>query len=186
MCAAAESVRRYSRFFKQQNAVNVLDYGTGNMRNALYLSQQGFRVYAADLPEQVEKLMDYPAANQVERLLVTDELSRSSLSVDLVLSTYVFNIIMGHKERYNYLKTAVANLRHGGYLLMEVRCHRPEESCDSSCGDHLSPGACAKTFSREELDALLAPHGMQNISHYYRSHALSAIYRRVSDMGRDH
>jgi len=179
MCAAAESVRRYSRFFQLQNAVKVLDYGTGNMRNALYLSKQGFRVYAADLPEQVERLQDYPAANQVERLLATDELFHGSLGVDLVLSTYVFNIIMGHKERYDYLKTAVSNLRQGGYLLMEVRCRRSDESCDSTCSDYLSPDTCAKTLSHEELNALLAPHGMRSVSHYYRSHALSAIYRRA-------
>lgn len=178
MCTAAESVRRYSRFFKQQNAVRVLDFGTGNMRNALYLSKQGFTVYAADLPEQVEKLMDYPAVNQVERLLATDELSHGNLCVDLVLSTYVFNIIMGNKERYNYLKTAVSNLRPGGYLLIEVRCRRPDEPCDSSCSDYLSPETCAKTLSHEELSDLLAPHGMRRVSHYYRNHALSAIYRR--------
>lgn len=176
MSAAAESVRRYSRFFKHQNAVNVLDYGTGNMRNALYLSKQGFTVYAADLPEQVEKLLNCPAVAHVERLLATDELTHGNLGVDLVLSTYVFNIIMGQKERYDYLKTAVSNLRQGGYLLMEVRCRRSDEICDSSCTDYLSPGVCAKTLSHNELNALLAPHGMRRISHYYRNHALSAIY----------
>lgn len=178
MSAAAESVRRYSRFFKQQNAMNVLDYGTGNMRNAIYLSKMGFRVFAADIPEQVKKLINCPAASQVERLICTDELCQSSLCMDLVLSTYVFNIIIGNSERYDYLKTAVANLKQGGYLLMEVRCRRPYQSCDRSCSDYLSPETCAKTLSHEELNGLLAPHGMRSISHYYRSHALSVIYRK--------
>ena len=61
MTAVAESVRRYSRFFKTQHAMDVLDYGTGTMRNAVYLAQEGFSVYAADLPEQVEKLRGCPA-----------------------------------------------------------------------------------------------------------------------------
>jgi tellurite methyltransferase len=178
MCAAAESVRRYSRFFKTQHAVKVLDYGTGTMRNACYLSEQGFTVYAADLPEQVAKLRGRPVARRVKRLLATDELTHSRLGVDLVLSTYVFNIIMAEEERHRYLKTAVANLRPGGYLMMEVRCRRPEEACDQACNSYLSPGTCAKTLSHGELDALLAPHGMRRVSHYYRSHALSAIYRR--------
>ena len=86
MSTAAESVRRYSRFFKSQQAMDVLDYGTGSMRNAVYLAQEGFSVYAADLPEQVERLRNCPALMHVERLLATDELPRSNLNVDLVLS----------------------------------------------------------------------------------------------------
>ncbi|GFE62462.1 bifunctional 2-polyprenyl-6-hydroxyphenol methylase/3-demethylubiquinol 3-O-methyltransferase UbiG [Geobacter sp. AOG2] len=186
MCAAAESVRRYNRFFKSRNALTVLDYGTGTMRNARYLSEQGFTVYAADLPEQVKKLRCRPEARQVRRLLATDELPGSRLGVDLVLSTYVLNIIMAEDERHTYLETAVANLKPGGYLMMEVRCRRPDEACDDSCGGCLSPGACAKTLSHEELDALLLPHGMRRVSHYYRRHALAAIYRRddtINDRG---
>ena len=86
MSTAAESVRRYSRFFKSQQAMDVLDYGTGSMRNAVYLAQEGFSVYAADLPEQVERLRNCPALMHVERLLATDELPRSNLNVGLVLS----------------------------------------------------------------------------------------------------
>lgn len=178
MSPAAESVRRYSRFFKQQNAVNVLDYGTGNMRNAVYLSTQGFTVYAADLPAQVNKLRNRPATRRVKRLLATDELSESRLNVDLVISTYVFNIIMGQVERHAYLENAVANLRPGGYLMMEVRCRRPEDNCGDTCSDYFSCGECAKTMTHEELDALLGPHGLRRVSHYYRNHALAAIYRK--------
>ncbi len=177
MTRAAESVRRYSRFFKKQNALKVLDYGTGNMRNAVFLSDQGFRVFAADLPEQVEKLRACPAIRRVERLLATDELPGSRLDVDLVLSSYVFNIIMDHDERHSYLATAVANLRPGGYLLMEVRCRQPHERCDTTCTDYFSCAECSKTLTHEELDTLLAPHGLRRISHYYRSHAMSAIYQ---------
>jgi len=178
MSPAAESVRRYNRFFKQQNAVNVLDYGTGNMRNAVYLSDQGFTVYAADLPEQVDKLRNRPATRRLKRLLATDELSESRLNVDLVLSTYVFNIIMEQDARHEYLRTAVSNLRPGGYLMMEVRCRRPDDACGDSCGDFFSCGECAKTLTHDELDTLLTPHGLRRVSHYYRSHALAAIYRR--------
>jgi SAM-dependent methyltransferase len=177
MVKAAESVRRYSRFFKKQNAGKVLDYGTGTMRNALFLAREGFRVYAADLPEQVEKLGGCPAIRHVERLLATDELPHSDLNVDLVLSTYVFNIIMNSAERHAYLKNAVANLRPGGYLLMEVRCRKPQECGDATCKDFFSCAECSKTLTHEELDALLAPHGLRRISHYYRGHAVAAIYQ---------
>ena len=179
MAAVAESVKRYSRFFKTQHATEVLDYGTGTMRNAVYLAQQGFSVYAADLPEQVEKLHGCPALHYIERLLATDELPQSNLNVDLVLSTYVFNIIMNSAERHAYLDNAVANLKPGGYLLMEVRCRKPQEQCDTTCSDFFSCAECSKTLTHEELDMLLNPHGLRRISHYYRSHAVAAIYQMV-------
>lgn len=177
MIAVAESVRRYSRFFKTQHAMGVLDYGTGTMRNAVYLAQEGFSVYAADLPEQVAKLRGCPAMRHIERLLATDELPQSNLNVDLVLSTYVFNIIMNSADRHAYLDNAVANLKPGGYLLMEVRCRQPHERCDTTCKDFFACAECSKTLTHEELDGLLNPHGLQRISHYYRSHAMAAIYQ---------
>jgi cyclopropane fatty-acyl-phospholipid synthase-like methyltransferase len=181
MSSAAESVRRYSRFFKTQHAMDVLDYGTGSMRNALYLAQEGFSVYAADLPEQVEKLRDCPALLHIERLLGTDELSRSNLNVDVVLSTYVFNIIMDSTERHTYLENAAANLKPGGYLLMEVRCRKPHEQCSATCKDFFSHAECSKTFSHNELDTLMNPHGLRRISHYYRSHAVVAVYQKAQE-----
>ncbi len=71
MARVAESIRRYSTFFKKHNVTNVLDYGTGTMRNTHFLADQGFTVYAADLPEQVVKLRNCPATRSVERLLTT-------------------------------------------------------------------------------------------------------------------
>jgi len=176
MARVAESIRRFSTFFKKNNVTNVLDYGTGTMRNTHFLADQGFIVYAADLPEQVAKLRNCPATRSVERLLTTDELLDTQLNVDLVLSTYVFNIIMNLKERNRYLRNVTSNLKPGGYLLMEVRCRKPQPECGEQCSDFFSCLECAKTLSHQELDQLLNPHGLRRISHYYRSHALSAIY----------
>lgn len=177
MSIVAESVRRYSTFFRKCQATDVLDYGTGNMRNALFMAKQGFKVFAADIPEQIAKLRDRPLTNNIERLMVTNELPESRLNVDLVLSTYVFNIIMESSERHKYLENAVSNLKPGGYLLMEVRCPKPHERCDTTCTDYFSCSDCSKALTHEELDVLLNPHGLRRISHYYRSHAVSAIYQ---------
>ena len=178
MAIEAESVRRFSSFFKKRNAAKVLDYGTGTMRNAVFLAGKGFKVYAADLPEQVAKLRDCPALGNVERLLATDELPDAGLNVDLVLSTYVFNIIMESSARQEYLKNVVANLKPGGYLLMEVRCRREQERCGETCGGYFACAECSKTLTHQELDGLMNPHGLRRISHYYRSHAVSTIYQK--------
>ncbi|HEY5522495.1 MAG TPA: methyltransferase domain-containing protein [Desulfuromonadaceae bacterium] len=179
MAIVAESVRRYNTFFRKRQATTVLDYGTGNMRNALFMARQGFTVFAADLPEQIARLQGCPAVSHIERLMATDELTDSRLNVDLVLSTYVFNIIMENGLRHSYLNNAVANMKPDGYLLMEVRCRNLQERCDTSCTDYFSCAECSKTLTHEELDVILNPHGLRRISHYYRSHAVSAIYQKV-------
>jgi SAM-dependent methyltransferase len=178
MTQAAGSITRYSRFFRQSQAAKVLDYGAGTLRNSLYLAENGFTVYAADLPEQVEILRGRPAVRQLAGLLDVGELEQSRLEVDLVLSTYVFNIIMENDEQCRYLDNVVANLRPGGYLLMEVRCRRLETVCSSSCSHHFKCVNCAKTFTHEELDSLIIPYGFRRISHYYQHHAVAAIYQR--------
>jgi hypothetical protein len=144
----------------------------------VYLSKQGFRVHAADLPEQLEKLAGCPALQYIEQLLAVDELRESDLKVDLVLSTYVFNIIMSKLERQHYVENVAANLRTGGYLLMEVRCPRLDERCGPACKDYFSCSDCSKTLTHDELDMLLNPFGLQRISHYYRDHAVAAIYQK--------
>lgn len=184
MRSTAESVRRYAPFFKKQQVVDVLDYGTGTMRNAVYMARNGFRVYAADLPEQIDKLRSCPVAACARRLLKTDELVQEQLNVDLVLSTYVFNIIMSHEERHRYLETAVANLRPGGYLLIEVRCPNVAAECGSACNDYFACAECAKTLTHGELDALMAPHGLKRICHYYRNHSVAAMYQMGTEKSR--
>ncbi|HEY5974461.1 MAG TPA: methyltransferase domain-containing protein [Geobacteraceae bacterium] len=178
MPRAAASISRYCPFFRYQQAATVLDYGTGTMRNALYLAENGFTVYAADLPEQVNALRGCPAVRRLAGLIEAPTLAQASLNVDLVLSTYVFNIIQDHAEQRRYLDNIVANLRPGGYLLLEVRCRRQGTECGATCSHHFKCPSCAKTYTHEELDALLVPRGFRRLSHYYRHQALAAVYQK--------
>lgn len=91
MTMAAKSITRYCKFFRHQGAATVLDYGAGKLRNANYLAEQGFTVFAADLPRQAGLVRDTPAAKLLAGILDSDQLSSSCLNVDLVLSTYVSN-----------------------------------------------------------------------------------------------
>lgn len=175
MTTVAVSVATYSRFFRQEHARTVLDYGAGTLRNALYLADQGFTVYAADLREQVKNLRSRPEVPRLAGLFEVEELARIRLGVDLVLSTYVFNIIRQETERQRYLRNVVRNLRPGGYLLIEV-CSRT----DAPTGDLVRQSAEADsspTYNHRQLDLQLAPFGLRRICHYYRHHAVAAIYR---------
>ena len=177
MTQAARSITRYSPFFKHQKASNVLDYGAGKLRNALYLADQGFSVYAADLPELVSRFRVCPAINRLAGILEVGELPNSRLNVDLVLSNYVFNIITGSSERQSYLDNIVNNLRSGGYLLIEVRCRRTHGKCGQDCPEYFNSQECTKTYSHADLDRILIPRGFRRVSHYYRHQALAAIYQ---------
>lgn len=177
MIKAATSVIRYTRFFRLAKVDRVLDYGAGLLRNALYLMEQGFHVYAADVPEQVKVLSSHPEAGRLAGLLQVGELPQARLGVDLVLSTYVFNIIATRAQRKQYLDNVAANLRPGGFFLIEVNSRPDDMRCGSVLHHYLSCDDNAKRYSHQELDSLLIPYGFERICHYYSSHALAAVYR---------
>jgi len=183
MTKPATSVARYSRFFIYSRVDTVLDYGTGTLRNALYLVEQGFKVYAADLPEQVKVLRSHPAVDRLAGLLKVGELKQSRLGADLVISTYVFNIITRKTQRRRYLSNVVANLRPGGYLLMEVCCRHDEPGGDAILEHYFHCDDGSITYTHDQFDRLLAPYGFDRVCHYYSSHAVAALYRLTRQPG---
>lgn len=174
---AAASIMRYYKFFRQRDARNVLDYGAGKLRNSLFLSREGFNVFAADLTEQIDRIKGEPAAGRLAGLIEATELEWTRLNVDLVISNFVFNIIPDGLEKQRYLVNTVRNLRRDGYLLVEVRCRQNLVPCGSGCTHYMKCESCVKTYSHEELDKLVAPHGFTRICHYYRNRALAAVYQ---------
>ena len=180
MAISAISVSRYKRFFQQKKLLSVLDYGAGTLRNSKFLAEEGFRVYAADIPDQVERILAMSGRERLAGVLATDQLERSHLGVDLVLSSYVFNIIPDGTEKSRYLQNIVLNLRPEGYLLIEVRCRVQSAHCSSGCSQGRKCPLCVKTYSHQELDELLIPYGFKRVSHYYRRHAVAVLYQRVN------
>ena len=179
MAIEAGSIRRYNRFFQQRGIRTVLDYGAGTLRNSQFLVEQGFSVYAADIPEQVERILRMSASSTLAGVLSVAELERTFLEADLVLSTYVLNIIPGGTEKWRYLKNVTLNLRIGGFLLIEARCRREDDACGNGCSSQGSCPSCVKTYTHDELDRLVTPFGFRQVSHYYRRHALAVLFEKV-------
>ena len=184
MTTAAISITRYAPFFSRQGADTVLDYGTGTLRNALHLLDRGFTVYAADLPGTVQSLRDHPAAPSLAGLFEVGELEASRLGVDLVLSNHVIDIIRQKAERQRYLENTVANLKPGGYLLMEVCSWHDQLSLGVTANPSSDCDPCATTYTHYQLDYLLTPYGFQRLCHYYRDHCVAAVYRLTGTISR--
>lgn len=177
MASAAISLTRYLKFFKKRQLHSVLDYGAGTLRNSRYLAEEGFEVYAADLPAQVERIMAMAERRQLAGILDTDQLQRSRLGVDLVISNYVLNIIPDGGEKSSYLKNIVLNLRPQGYLLVEVRCRNEALDCQGTCAGGHKCDKCITTYSHGELNDLLTPYGFRHVCHYYRRHSVAVLYQ---------
>lgn len=178
MTRPATSVMRYAQFFRLARVRSVLDYGAGLLRNSLYLAGAGFEVYAADVPGQVKVLCTHPEAGQLAGILTADELQEARLGVDLVISTFVFNIIETKAQREQYLQNVKLNLRPGGFFLIEVNSRHGDETADSARQLCQNCNGNANGYTHSEMDRLLALYSFDRICHYYSSHALAAIYRK--------
>ena len=142
-----------------------------------FMAERGFRVIAADLPEQAAWIRGRAEVGKLAGVLESGELAAGRLQVDLVVSTYVLNIIPDGEEKERYLRNAAINLREEGYLLVEARCRQESTVCGSGCSHFHKCPSCIKTYSHDELDQLLRPYGFRRISHYYRRHAVVAVYQ---------
>jgi SAM-dependent methyltransferase len=179
MATAAISVSKYLNFFRKQALHSVLDYGAGTLRNASFLAEAGFRVYAADVPEQVQRILEMASREKLAGVLVADELNDSRLGVDLVVSSYVLNIIPDETEKSRYLRNIEINLRPEGYLLVEVRCRTESAYCSSGCSSGQKCPSCIKTYSHRELDQMFIPFGFKRLSHYYRRHSVAVLFQKI-------
>jgi len=111
----ANSVQTYLPLFDKQKKRVVLDYGSGNLRNSLYLHTRGFEVIAVDLPGKTQ-CSSVPGIT----LVSPDELKTTNLYIDVTLCTFVLNLIDVTK-RVSVFETIAKNTMRGGYLLIETK-----------------------------------------------------------------
>lgn len=80
MAAVAESIIRFTPFFQKRQVARVLDYGAGTLRNAAFLADKGFSVYAADIPEQVERILKRGDLARFAAILQTYDCTKCSFT----------------------------------------------------------------------------------------------------------
>ncbi len=146
--APANSLSKYLPLFERLKKKTVLDYGSGNLRNAIYLHRRGYRVYAVDLPDRI-KTKTLPKLS----FLFADELKNLSLDADIALCTFVLNLIDAHK-RIEVMDTIAVNMARGGYFLVETR-----------------------DLTLRDLDLLTVPRGFVRIHDQRGRYTVIALYR---------
>lgn len=105
----------------EKNA-RILDYGSGRLRNAKYLSSKGLNVSVLDTDFQIqrtpnEELIGYENVFTVENY-------EPSENFDSVLCSFVLNVIPTIEERNRTLDNIHRSLKDDGQLFLEVRGHK--------------------------------------------------------------
>ncbi|PKM82663.1 MAG: hypothetical protein CVU89_03960 [Firmicutes bacterium HGW-Firmicutes-14] len=146
----AGSLRKYIGLFDKQNKKVALDYGSGNLRNAVFLHRKGYEVYAVDLPHKI-KIRSLPKLS----CILPCELRDLNIRADIVICTFVLNLISG-EERKEVLDLIAEKIVPGGYLLIET-----------------------KGFSLLQLDQMIIPRGFVRVHNHRGRYTVIVLYRYV-------
>ena len=138
---------------------NVLDYGAGKLRNSLFLSQKEINLYATDLDVQILKW----EKNEKINFLFLDDLKDYENFFDVVLLTFVLNVIVEDEERIEILENIRKILKKDGILILETRSpksfteiNKNQEFKDGYIFKKAGSHTFQKIYEKEELENLLS------------------------------
>lgn len=146
----AGSLLTYLPLFQKQMGKVALDFGSGNLRNSVFLHRLGYEVFAVDLPH---KMRFHPMPNF--KCITPEELDDLRCRIDLALCTFVLNLIT-HQQRTAILDTIAPKMKIGGYLLIET-----------------------KGLSLFELDALMVPRGFARVDSKSGRYTKIVLYQYI-------
>ena len=97
----------------------VLDYGCGKLRNATHLLKYGYDVSIADTKKQLSKLSE-DKVEQYNKIYTVDN-DNITDKFDVVLCSFVINVIPQETERIKAINNIFKALDVGGCAYIEVR-----------------------------------------------------------------
>lgn len=188
-----------SERLSKQHPASILDFGSGKLRNTLYLLRMGLRVCSVEF-EKVQtstpqaKSM-YSAASNFGDLFWTlvfpHEFINSTARFDLILLVNVCNIMPVHSERLLVLQYCRRKLEDDGFVLWYTQ-HRDQKvlaKCqpDVRIGDgyYMNKERRYQTFYRDfephEIDSMFLASGFR-LEEKYRAYGNQArLYRKVGN-----
>ncbi|MDT3699739.1 MAG: class I SAM-dependent methyltransferase [Thermincola sp.] len=130
----AGSLVKYLPLFQKQTGKVALDFGSGNLRNSIFLHRLGYEVYAVDHPYNVRF---HPLPNL--KCITPRDVRNLCCKIDLALCTFVLNLI-SPQQRILIFDSIASKMKNGGFLLVET-----------------------KKLSLLDLDALAIPRGFARV-----------------------
>jgi SAM-dependent methyltransferase len=113
----AKSVKEVAKLCDKD--IEVLDYGTGRMRNAQYLLENGFNNVSV-LDRDI--VLDKFGKGELDRFKAFySDKEIPQCRFDLILCNYVLNVVPDIESRHNILKNILNLLKPSGVALIEVR-----------------------------------------------------------------
>jgi len=161
---AAVSVQTLVPYWKKHQVNLVIDYGAGNLRNACFLQQQGFKVVVVETPNHFRKIQGKITENQLPGI-TSPMVPFFRMEADLVLANFVLNVIENEDQRKDFIANANLNLRPGGFFLIDVK----EKNHFYS----------QKGFDEDELDALVSGWNFHKIMVLRRRGLLGILYGKL-------
>jgi len=145
----ARSLEKYLPLFNKLKRKVVLDYGSGNLRNSVYLYRKGYEVFAVDLPHRIK-------LNSIPRLtcIWPEDLHTMQTKVNLVICTFVLNLV-SPDNRPNLIASMARKMNAGGFLLIET-----------------------KGLSLHQIDRLILPNEFIRIHNHEGRYTVIALYQR--------
>lgn len=103
--------------------VEILDYGAGRLRNALYLFKEGFNnISLLDTKEQIKNWDKHK--DKFKNIYSTEEIDFLNTKYDCILCSYVLNVIPSYEERVTVIKNINRLLNDNGIAVIEVRGYK--------------------------------------------------------------
>lgn len=161
---------------------SVIEYGSGNLRNARFLLRAGHPVAVVEIKSTVDRYKRQYAAFLARGGVYAawgDRAERTKLAkYDCALITFVLETICDPSLRIELLKHCRSRLKRGGTLILSARGHKDVLTAlgkGAVCSDgYKTPGKTfIRGFSLPELTSLLAAGGFMRVTSLHKAEMLA-------------
>lgn len=151
----------------------VLEIGGGCLRNSLHLQSLGFKVHVLEVNDIDQR---FPGAYSrfKRRGGVLHHTFPSTVKFDVIVCTFVLEVICSPRERSELLTRARSALKSGGVLILSVRGQSDivtARVAGTKCSDgYLTPNRTfVRSFNRAQLTHLLRRAGFQKFTFLHKT-----------------
>lgn len=117
--------------FRGRDVSTILDFGAGNLRNTLYLLNEGFKVWAVEFKETFERPLGQKRLKEAQKhddfffVEYPEQFLKFKKKLDAALVINVVNIVPEEADRKKILMECARRLKPAGLLLLMTQYGEP-------------------------------------------------------------